>query len=72
MKSEDQLKRGIAAICEKRRISMIDLANNAGVAPSTLYRWIAGKDIYHSTIDRLLDEGLDLRIETVLRAGRNT
>ena len=72
MRSEAQLKRGIQAACDKRRISMIDLANNAGIAPSTVYRWIAGGNIYQSTIDTLIYDGLDLKIETVLRMGRES
>ena len=66
----DQIKRGIDAACTKQRISIIEASDKAGIAPSTMYRFISGGDIRLKTLAVFFADGLGLKFETVLRMGK--
>ena len=66
----DQIKRGIDVACVKQRISIIDASEKAGIAPSTMYRFISGGDIRLATLATFFELGLGLKFETVLRMGK--
>ena len=70
MNPVDQIKRGIDVACTKQRISIIEASEKAGIAPSTLYRFISGGDIRLKTLAAFMNDGLGLKFETVLRMGK--
>jgi len=66
----DQIKKGIDAACVKQRMSIIEASDRAGIAPSTMYRFISGGDIRLTTLALFFSKGLGLKFETVLRMGK--
>jgi len=68
----DQIRIGIDRACTKQRISIIEAAERAGLAPSILYRFIGGGDIRLTTLAKFFKDGLGLKFETVLRMGRES
>ena len=66
----NQIKRGIQAACDKQRISIVDAALKAEVAPSTMYRFVSGGNITIATLLTFINVGLGLKLETLLRMGK--
>ncbi|MEA5050012.1 MAG: helix-turn-helix transcriptional regulator [Oscillospiraceae bacterium] len=63
MKFKKAIVKRIYGICSARGIMLNELANRAGITPSTLYSMVAGaqRDVTVSTVKKLID-GLDMSV----------
>ena len=63
MKLKDAIVKRIYTICSAREMMLNELANRAGITPSTLYSLVHSerRDVTVSTVKKLID-GLDMTV----------
>ena len=67
----EQIQRGIRVALAKRNLRVEQAAANAGIAASTINRFLAGSDIRLSSLMAFFKDGLKYDFMTVLKFGKD-